>query len=711
MRDGPRSLGTDGSPRVPGLREQLPHSFDALLARHGRPTPIQEQAVPVIREGHSALLMAPTASGKTEAALAPLLERWWEPLRGADQPVVLIVSPTRALANDLFRRLEARLSTMELRIGRWTGDAHDGGSLQPLTVVTPEGFDGRFSRVPEKFLRVAAVWLEELQVVDGTARGDQLRLLLMRLQSRLLHAGLPAPQRVATSATVADPEGLARRFLGEGARIVRGDAPADGLPARTEGARRALGRRMRVLTGDAMGLVSIEPLRQTLHKLVSESGFRKVLLFADSRARTEEVAAGLIGQPPFGDAVLVHHGSLERQTRQVAERRFLDAKVAACCATSTLEVGIDIGDVDLVVLLSCPPSVSALLQRAGRAGRRSGVAQVLTWVAEPASALRLQVLLEAIKSGVWLEEPHVFHDGVLVQQVFSVLGEREAERRFGVTSAALVRRFPGVWDEARLSGLLEGLKARGWLGGGPARYTWGDHAEGPWRRGELHANMAERRDEGVELVDAVTGRTLGRVREDAATSDRVNFGGRKREILGTSEGRLLTRADRSAVDAVSAFTRAEGPPLPRAQARAILAAVELSPGLWVSLEDGTLALVHGLGTGGGLLLKAIYGRYRGVKVKRAGPFAVVLESSRGPLWPTWPHGDFLAGDEPGIAQRMGASPWHRLLPDGERLAATLRLAGADALKELLAAGPGPVIGPFNREESQDDWRLTLMYWE
>ena len=102
----------------------------------------------------------------------------------------------------------------------------------------------------------------------------------------------------------------------------------------------------------------------------------------------------------------------------------------------SLEVGIDIGDVDLVVLLSCPPSVSALLQRAGRAGRRSGVAQVLLWVAEPLGELRLQVLLSAIKAGIWLDDPPVFHSGVLVQQAMSVLGEREAGRAFGVPAAA-----------------------------------------------------------------------------------------------------------------------------------------------------------------------------------------------------------------------------------------------------------------------------------
>lgn len=665
--------------------------------------------------------MAPTASGKTEAALAPLLEFHWEALRAASAagsnragsnrddagPILLITSPTRALANDLFRRLSPRLVPMGITLGRWTGDAHDGGALQPVTILTPEGFDGRLSRVPHRFSEVRAVWLEELQVVDGSPRGDQLRLLLSRLRARLEHAGRPAPQRVATSATVADPQGLAARFLDGDATVVHGGAPSN-LPAR--GARRALGRPMRVMTGEAEGLVSVEPLREKLLELVAQHGFRKVLLFADSRARAELVCAGLSGKAPFGDAVLVHHGSLERETRRTAERRFLDATIAACVATSTLEVGIDIGDVDLIVLLSCPPTVSALLQRAGRAGRRTGVAQVLTWVPEPLGALRLQILLGAIRAGIWLEDPPVFHDGVMVQQVFSVLGERESERRFGVNAAALVRRFPGVWDEAKFTALLEGLAQKGWLGGDSRGYTWGAKAEGPWRRGELHANMAERRDEGVELVDAMTGRTLGRVREDAQASDRVTFGGRSRDVVGLSGKRLLTRSTGSDLESAGAFAKSEGPAVPMAQARALLASVDLPVGARLSLGMGAVALVHGLGTGGGLLLRAIYQRYRSVKVKSAGPYGLVMEITEAMPWPGWPKTDFLGSDEAKIAIRMGASPWHRLLPDDLRREATLALAGAPAVKAFLEAGPGATLAPLAEGDPRDEWRLALL-WE
>ena len=368
------------------LRSLLPKTWDRWLARFGRPTDIQRAAIPQVLTGRDTLIMAPTASGKTEAALVPLLERYGAELRREGPPVILVLSPTKALVNDLYRRLEGRLGEAGVATGRWTGDGRDKGRLQRIAFLTLEALDGRLSRDPESLLAARALWLEEVHVVDGGVRGDQLQILVARLRARLAHEGRPALQVIATSATLPDPAGVARRYVGAGAAVA---APEGGA-----------GRRLEVTVEMAPAEVEDDPgsFRARLTELVRE-GCRKLLIFVDNRARVEMIAALLRGHAPFAHAAYAHHGSMEAPARAEVEQRFLRDRVAVCVATSTLEVGIDIGDIDAVVLLGAPSTVPGLLQRAGRSGRRGGGARVLGWVADPVDGLTLTVLKDAAARG------------------------------------------------------------------------------------------------------------------------------------------------------------------------------------------------------------------------------------------------------------------------------------------------------------------------
>ena len=189
---------------------------------------IQRRAVPPIRSGRNVLVASATASGKTEAILAPLIARTLEEAPG-DLPRVrvLLIAPTRALVNDLSARIEGPLNRLGVTCGRQTSDHRDKGKAPFVLVTTPESFDSmlvrdarlRAGRVVDHLLAgVTSVFVDEAHLFDGTARGDQLSWLLGRLRrlrqlnvERATGGRPPALQLCAGSATVSDPEGLAGR--------------------------------------------------------------------------------------------------------------------------------------------------------------------------------------------------------------------------------------------------------------------------------------------------------------------------------------------------------------------------------------------------------------------------------------------------------------------------------------------------------------------
>ncbi|MDQ3041136.1 MAG: DEAD/DEAH box helicase, partial [Acidobacteriota bacterium] len=168
---------------------RLPHTFDALLSRFGRFTEIQAKALDPLLEGKNCVLVAATASGKTEAALAPILERQFQKRERANsrrQSAIstLFVVPTRALTRDLARRLAQPLEKLALNLTIKTGDEP---ALKPnrridILLTTPESFDSLLANRPKMLKDISAVILDELHLYTDSARGDQLRILLNRLR-------------------------------------------------------------------------------------------------------------------------------------------------------------------------------------------------------------------------------------------------------------------------------------------------------------------------------------------------------------------------------------------------------------------------------------------------------------------------------------------------------------------------------------------------
>ena len=247
------------------MRRALDRTWYPFFARFPQPTEVQLEAWGPLLAGHDCLVTAATATGKTEAVVAPLLERHL-PLLSSRRPGLLLVCPTRALVNDLFRRLERPLARLGLRLHRRTGDhpTLPRRGAQVL-VTTPESLDSLIVRHTRFLGAVRAALLDELHILDAGTRGDQLAMLMARLRS--LRRG--RLQCAVTSATIHDPDGIAGRYL-RSARQVRVDRPPR-LDTRWEHCPRRddLLALLRSIWGGGAG------------------GARKVLVFVDRRADVE----------------------------------------------------------------------------------------------------------------------------------------------------------------------------------------------------------------------------------------------------------------------------------------------------------------------------------------------------------------------------------------------------------------------------------------
>ena len=638
------------------LARRLPRSFHAFFGRFARLQPVQERALPAVLDGRDVLLSAPTASGKTEAFAAPAAEMVLCGERGGAR--ALFVSPTRALANDLKRRLEGRYDGLGVEFGRYTGEHKErvDGRLPEVTVTTPEGLDSLLARRAHALAKVRSVVCDEIHVLDGTPRGDQLRVLLQRLE----RAARARPQRIAASATVERPEECAARYL-EGARLV------------------CVGGERRIRAKAFGGRGAPDVARHL--EVLARHGFRKVLVFCRSRREVEELSSRLKGRCAFGDAVFPHHGSLSRTVRERTESRFLDAPAAVAIATTTLELGIDIGTVDFVLLAGPPSGVSSLLQRIGRGGRRTSATRAGYAVADAGEELVCRLLLRRAARGELLGADYAFRPGILVQQAL-VLAASEGwvdARRFSAAVPA------ALWADALPLGpkeLLDHLAEEGLLEAPRSgRYVISEHAERRYDSGTLHSNIEDESTE--EVVDRLTGEIIGRVA--AAGGRRMYLGGAARRIVKRSGGRILT--DVAGAAESPTFVPRIGPCCSFAQGRAVVGALGVEPDeiRQVPIEGSTIVL-HGLGTVGSLLFGDLVRDEAGAGiVERLSPYVALLARplERIPRCTAERARELSTLHEESLSKVLAMGPWHRHLPAGLRVQAVARAGALPRVCEFL----------------------------
>jgi len=316
--------------------------------------PLQSATIAPILAGDHLIATAPTAGGKTEAAVLPLLSRMLsEDWRGLS---VLYVCPLRALLNNLHQRLERYGQLVGRRVGLWHGDIGQPERNRLLAeppdmlLTTPESLESMLvsTRIPRErwFAHVRAVVVDEAHAFAGDDRGWHLLAVLERI-TRL--AGREV-QRIALSAPLGNPDELVAWLTAtchRPARVV--SPPAEAGPSSD-------------VALDYVGsLANAALVISRLHR------GEKRLVFVDSRARAEQLAVALRDHDV---TTFVSHGSLGIGERRAAEQAFAEERDCVIVATSTLELGIDVGDLDRVIQIDAPPSVAAFLQRLGRTGRR-----------------------------------------------------------------------------------------------------------------------------------------------------------------------------------------------------------------------------------------------------------------------------------------------------------------------------------------------------
>ncbi len=501
------------------LKRLLKRTWVPFFSRYGRLHKIQEMAIPRIVAGENVILVSPSASGKTEAAVAPVLER----LLGEDFSHVglLYISPTRALVNDLEVRLRDPVESLGLTLAVRTGDRPGlkTGRPENLLITTPESFDSLLCRFPGLFSGTRSVILDEIHLLDNTYRGDQLICLLERL--RYFHNRNPV-QYVALSATLHDPAATSGRYF-DGATVID-----------TKGRRAILWK----IVDDLGSAVSF----------LRDRKLHKALLFCNSRKETERLSVELAELWPK-DRILVHHGSLSRRQREDAERTFRLWDWGICVATMTLEIGVDIGDIDATLLFRPPPTPSSFLQRAGRSRRKSKEMSVICISPDEEEQFTFRRYIEMASEGMIEVTGYVPDPSVCVQQTFSML----YGHRGGVSKKDLHRVLSRISDRVTIERILAHLTENGFIepgirGGLRATTRLMDMGE----RGIIHSNIPDAKE--YRIVDIISGGTIGRVVLQATTGSTFLLSGKAWEVVETGRDRLGVRPARQ-VSSRTHFTR------------------------------------------------------------------------------------------------------------------------------------------------------------
>jgi ATP-dependent helicase Lhr and Lhr-like helicase len=365
-----------------GLEWAHPLVRDWFVGRFGTPTEPQVEGWPAILERKAALISAPTGSGKTLAAFLVCIDRLVrKALRGEleDRTEVLYVSPLKALGNDIQKNLELPLGEIlqlagergllmpEIRTAVRTGDtlAHERRAMlvRPphILVTTPESLYILLTAAKsrEVLKTVETVIVDEIHAMADDKRGSHLAVSLERLE----HLTGRSLARIGLSATQ-KPIELVARFLTGGSR--------PGPVVVNVGHRRELDLAVEVPGSELGPVASNEMLAEIYDRIAAlAKEHRSTLIFVNTRRLAERVAHHL-GERLGNDAVAAHHGSLSRKLRLAAEKKLKDGEIRALVATASLELGIDIGSVDLVCQIGSTRSISVGLQRIGRAGHWRG---------------------------------------------------------------------------------------------------------------------------------------------------------------------------------------------------------------------------------------------------------------------------------------------------------------------------------------------------
>ncbi len=495
------------------MQPARPHDFHpAVQAWFDRtfpaPTPAQAAAWPAIQAGRHTLVAAPTGSGKTLtaflAALDGLVRAGLAPAGLPDETAVVYVSPLKALSNDIQLNLQSPLAgireelkklglpDVDIRTAVRTGDTPANERQQTVRrpphvfVTTPESLYVLLGSVSGRKMlaTVRTVIVDEIHALAASKRGSHLALTLERLQA--LCAGPIV--RIGLSAT--------QKPIEEVARFLTGGAPCEVVDI---GYARRRDLALEVPPTPLSVVMSNDQWEQVYGRLTELAlSHRTTLVFVNTR-RMAERAARHLGERLSREAVAAHHGSLSKEARLLAEQRLKRGELKVLVATASLELGLDIGDVDLVCQLGSPRSIATFLQRAGRSGHAvGGTPKARLFPQSRDELVECAALLDAVNRGELdaLRVPPAPLD-VLAQQVVAEVACREWDEDglFELVRRAWPYRGLSAADYAAVVRMVsEGFSAR----------------QGP-RAGLVHRDAVNRRlreRQGARLTALTSGGTI-----------------------------------------------------------------------------------------------------------------------------------------------------------------------------------------------------------
>lgn len=499
----------------------LKNSFFPFFCNFGTLLPVQIEVIPKILNGNNLVICSPTASGKTEAVMAPICEKIQ--LCRSRGLKVLYITPTKALANDLRGRLTQPLADMCVTIDIKTGDRpFDCRKSVDILVTTPESFDSLLCRHPEIFSSLRFVVLDELHLLDGTYRGDQLRLLLKRLDQI---AG--KMQTIILSATLADPKEVAKRYVDDFEISIVKD--------------------QKEIEYELIDLDSPSML-QSLADSFKAKRIQKALFFCNTREQTEKFAQLL--ESRFNGKVGVHHSNITKSEREKIEKALREGCEFYVVATTTLEVGIDIGEIEAVCLVHPPLSISSLLQRIGRGCRRKKRA-IAYGLYRGEEREMFETMFEKAKRGDLEKNNYVPSASVLVQQIFSMLYEK---RHQGLAKQSMLQILKHLnIDSKDLDEILSKLQQSGYVILENSQCFPSTKLLDLGERGLIHSNIPDEKE--VEVIDVSTGRPIGKVCYEPTVSSIIALNGKIWKVEKLLNGKIYVSKSSGSQEGQSCFSR------------------------------------------------------------------------------------------------------------------------------------------------------------
>jgi len=403
------------------IKNRLSSTWDMFFGSYGRLKDVQRKAIPKILDGKDILICSPTASGKTEAAVAPLVERLKSNFKVW---TILYVCPTRALVNDIYERLYSRLIYYDVNILRKTGDYQTEFKTIPnILITTPESFDSLLcrGRIRNGFGHILscvyAVVLDEVHLLYGTSRGEQVRWLLERLRRLKTQAFREKwckderIQIVAMSATMKEPENILKYYIPNGEII------------KVEGK-----REINLISEEVPSIY--EAISKYFCSIDFQNRFKKILIFCNSRNKVDDLTAELkkvLNSSKY--QIVSHHGSLSKSEREEAEEILKKHERVIAVSSATFEIGIDIGSIVLVVLAEPPLDMNSFFQRIGRGNRKSEKIDILLCAENDAQRLIQKAMLFCAQNGILsgTASGDIFH--VIFQQIISYIFQSKDLKR------------------------------------------------------------------------------------------------------------------------------------------------------------------------------------------------------------------------------------------------------------------------------------------